>query len=127
MVLKESWPPRATGAWSFPSKASTQHSPSTLKDMTLSPSKPDTEKRVSVRRASRLKKSAAVILVLILAAPFPAESSETPKSKRTPAAAPAAAEYTIGPDDLLVVNVWKEPEISRNVVVRPDGKISLPL
>jgi polysaccharide export outer membrane protein len=25
------------------------------------------------------------------------------------------------------VNVWREPEISRNVVVRPDGKISLPL
>jgi polysaccharide biosynthesis/export protein len=33
----------------------------------------------------------------------------------------------IGPDDLLAVNVWKEPEVSRNVLVRPDGKISLPL
>src|SRR5579872_3097475 len=36
-------------------------------------------------------------------------------------------EYRIGPDDLLAVNVWKEPEISRNVLVRPDGRISLPL
>src|SRR5262245_42701347 len=98
MVLKESWPPRATGAWSFPSKASTQHSPSTLKGMTLSQSRADNEKRVTVRRTSRLKKSAAVILVLILAAHISAASSETPKSKPTPAAAPTAAEYTIGPD-----------------------------
>jgi polysaccharide export outer membrane protein len=36
-------------------------------------------------------------------------------------------DYIIGPEDVLAVNVWKEPEISRNVPVRPDGKITLPL
>ncbi len=36
-------------------------------------------------------------------------------------------DYIIGPQDVLVINVWKEPEISRAVPVRPDGKISLPL
>jgi polysaccharide biosynthesis/export protein len=36
-------------------------------------------------------------------------------------------EYVIGPQDLLAINVWREPEISRSVPVRPDGKISLPL
>lgn len=36
-------------------------------------------------------------------------------------------DYVIGPEDVLAVNVWKEPEISRTVPVRPDGKISLPL
>jgi polysaccharide biosynthesis/export protein len=35
--------------------------------------------------------------------------------------------YVIGPDDELVVTVWREPDISRTVPVRPDGKISLPL
>ena len=35
--------------------------------------------------------------------------------------------FVIGPDDVLAVNVWKEPEISRAVPVRSDGKISLPL
>lgn len=35
--------------------------------------------------------------------------------------------YTIGSDDVLTVNVWHEPEVSRSVPVRPDGKISLPL
>lgn len=38
------------------------------------------------------------------------------------------AEYRIGPGDVLIVNVWKEPEASApSVVVRSDGKISLPL
>ncbi len=36
-------------------------------------------------------------------------------------------DYIIGPDDVLAVNVWKEPDISRSVPVRPDGKITLPL
>jgi len=35
--------------------------------------------------------------------------------------------FVIGIDDVLAVNVWKEPEISRTVTVRSDGKISLPL
>jgi polysaccharide biosynthesis/export protein len=35
--------------------------------------------------------------------------------------------YLIGPQDVLDISVWKEPEISRVVPVRPDGKISLPL
>lgn len=35
--------------------------------------------------------------------------------------------YVIGDDDLLEVNVWKEPDVSRTIPVRSDGKISLPL
>lgn len=35
--------------------------------------------------------------------------------------------YLIGNDDVLAINVWKEPEVSRSVPVRSDGKISLPL
>lgn len=35
--------------------------------------------------------------------------------------------YKIGPQDVLRVDVWKEPEISRVVPVRPDGRITLPL
>ena len=33
----------------------------------------------------------------------------------------------IGPEDVLDINVWKEPDVSRVVPVRPDGRISLPL
>lgn len=35
--------------------------------------------------------------------------------------------YIIGPQDILDIDVWKEPELTRAVPVRPDGKISLPL
>jgi polysaccharide export outer membrane protein len=35
--------------------------------------------------------------------------------------------FIIGNDDVLSVNVWKEPDVSRSVPVRSDGKISLPL
>ena len=35
--------------------------------------------------------------------------------------------YVIGPDDILVVVVWREKDMSGEVAVRPDGKISLPL
>ena len=36
-------------------------------------------------------------------------------------------DYVIGSEDVLAVNIRKEPEISRTVPVRPDGKITLPL
>jgi len=35
--------------------------------------------------------------------------------------------FVIGNDDLLAIQVWKEPDISRSLPVRSDGKISLPL
>jgi polysaccharide export outer membrane protein len=35
--------------------------------------------------------------------------------------------FVIGNDDVLAINVWKEPDVSRSIPVRSDGKISLPL
>jgi polysaccharide export outer membrane protein len=35
--------------------------------------------------------------------------------------------YVIGNDDHLSINVWKEPDLTKNIPVRSDGKISLPL
>ena len=40
---------------------------------------------------------------------------------------PDLGEYRIGREDVLEVVVWHEPELTRVVPVRPDGKISLPL
>jgi polysaccharide export outer membrane protein len=37
------------------------------------------------------------------------------------------ATYVIGAEDVLDISVWQEPNVSRSVPVRPDGKISLPL
>ncbi len=44
-----------------------------------------------------------------------------------PPAPPADVEYRLGPEDVVEVFVWKEPDLSTTVMVRPDGKISLPL
>jgi len=38
-----------------------------------------------------------------------------------------ASEYRLGPDDVIDVFVWKEPELTTTAVIRPDGRISLPL
>lgn len=44
-----------------------------------------------------------------------------------PASTPHDDHFLIGNDDVLAINVWKEPEISRSIPVRSDGRISLPL
>jgi polysaccharide biosynthesis/export protein len=36
-------------------------------------------------------------------------------------------DYVLGPQDVIAINVWRDPELSRIEPVRPDGKISLPL
>jgi polysaccharide biosynthesis/export protein len=50
-----------------------------------------------------------------------------PEAPAKAAAAQANGGYIIGPEDILAINVWKEPDISRSVPVRSDGAISLPL
>ena len=48
-------------------------------------------------------------------------------NKRAPAMDPGQSEYRLGPEDVIEVFVWKEPDLSTTVVIRPDGRISLPL
>jgi polysaccharide export outer membrane protein len=63
----------------------------------------------------------------------PAKPAPTPAPATAGATAPdqkgveAPADYVIGPDDLLGVVVWREQDLSTDVKVRPDGKVSLPL
>lgn len=56
-------------------------------------------------------------------------TAQEPPAPLTPASGTKAHDdsYIIGNDDVLSINVWKEPEVSRTVPVRSDGKISLPL
>jgi polysaccharide biosynthesis/export protein len=57
------------------------------------------------------------------------QTSQTtaPQTLTASATKPHDDTFVIGNDDLLAINVWKEPDISRQVPVRSDGKISLPL
>ena len=60
------------------------------------------------------------------------EKAEAPK---TPAAIPPDAtglpidpkSYVIGPEDIILIKVWREPDFTGPKGVRPDGKITLPL
>ncbi len=63
--------------------------------------------------------------VLLLCAALSACASRQPLQARAEPAAPA--EYLIGPGDNININVWRNPEVSMSVPVRPDGKITTPL
>jgi polysaccharide export outer membrane protein len=56
--------------------------------------------------------------------PAPTAATDAPSAPRN-ASAPEG--YRIGPEDVLEIDVWSKPELSRKVPVRPDGRISLPL
>ncbi len=62
---------------------------------------------------------AAILMGMLLAA--------CASTHAKPDARPDAGPYRIGREDVLEVVVWHEPELTRIVPVRPDGKISLPL
>jgi polysaccharide export outer membrane protein len=68
----------------------------------------------------------AAILALFLE-PIAARAATEDVPKRPATATSSQAEYRLGPEDIIEVFVWKEPELATTVVVRPDGRISLPL
>ena len=57
----------------------------------------------------------------------PADVSSTAKPAGATTPKPHDTDFIIGNGDLLNINVWKQPDLSRNVPVRSDGKVSLPL
>lgn len=76
-----------------------------------------------MRSAAGAKNPAAGIALLIIAVTglFVAghAAAQDPDNPRPP--------YTINPGDLLEISVWKEPDMQRQVLVRPDGAFSFPL
>jgi polysaccharide export outer membrane protein len=57
----------------------------------------------------------------------PAGQIPETKAGTPPVAAAAPAGYVVGVDDLLSIRFWGDPQLSSDVVVRTDGKISIPL
>jgi polysaccharide export outer membrane protein len=106
----------------------------------------DHQAAARVRTAHRLGKTgllavAAILLMLIMSLGLRGQSESEPiaPAARAPASQPQQTvdassvtkphddSFVIGNDDMLAINVWKEPDISRSIPVRSDGKISLPL
>jgi polysaccharide export outer membrane protein len=70
------------------------------------------------------------ILLLSICAPLAhAQKDEKLLFKKEPQADAVASsdQYVIGPEDMLYINVWREEALTRTILVRADGKISLPL
>ena len=57
----------------------------------------------------------------------PVASTGNAEAAGGPHAKASDQNFTIGADDVLAINVWKEPDITRSIPVRSDGKITLPL
>jgi len=87
-----------------------------------------------------LRRRFAALLALIAATvavqgqtPAPAPSAAAPpalKGNAPVAAAPGVSSppgFLIGPEDVLSIVYWRDKEMTTDVIVRPDGKISLPL
>lgn len=78
---------------------------------------------------------AAVLWMILFAAGMRAQTSDGGKKGNVPDSPPAntmqdsgvPVDYVIGADDVLHISVWKEPDLSETLPVRPDGKISMPL
>jgi polysaccharide biosynthesis/export protein len=60
-------------------------------------------------------------------ASYDEESSKPEKPPEIPLKPVVPSDYIIGADDTLHISVWKEPDMSATLPVRPDGKISIPL
>lgn len=82
-----------------------------------------------------LKKTSLIVSLAVLAA-CQTPLSETQRAGAGPISGASAIEtpdpsdvprYIIGPSDSLEIFVWQAPELTTNVIVRPDGRISTPL
>jgi len=74
---------------------------------------------------------ALVALGIYLAALGGCAAGISPMTEAQAAAAqavpPDQEKYLLGPEDAIEISVWKEPELTKQLVVRPDGKITYPL
>ena len=89
------------------------------------------------RKSKAIVQTAALVMLLsaglfaqsesALQAPPAANKTADSGASQTPDKGHSDDAYLIGANDVLAINVWKEPDITRSVPVRSDGKISLPL
>lgn len=76
-----------------------------------------------MQSANTLSLSLGPLFLFVLGA-FLSGCAQTPPP---PPAGAVAADYIIGPGDTVEIFVWRNPDVSASVTVRPDGKISTPL
>jgi polysaccharide export outer membrane protein len=79
-------------------------------------------RRVRVYWINKPKSLFGVLMILWFSILWPIKAAEAQQGHPQP-----PTEYLIGPEDILEISVWKEEGLEREVLVRPDGKLSFPL
>jgi polysaccharide export outer membrane protein len=86
--------------------------------------------KASIYHNSALKLGHWLVTVFIILVMFSSTVSAADKGRQVGPASGALSQppdYRIGPGDVLEISVWKDPDLSRSVVVLPDGRIDFPL
>jgi polysaccharide export outer membrane protein len=91
--------------------------------------------RISTLSAGLRRVFDAAIVMLALVGPAAAQVAPSPVGSSKPAVPSAAAaggvdvpaEYVVGPSDVLGIVFWRDADMTGDVTVRPDGRITLPL
>jgi polysaccharide biosynthesis/export protein len=83
---------------------------------------------------SRIRTRATTLAIVVLlsagasaAQGTAAQPATAPATSLAVARAPVPADFVVGPNDVLTIMFWRDRDMSGDVAVRPDGKISLPL
>lgn len=71
-----------------------------------------------------MSRSSLLVLLLALA---PACATTHPPYDYASEPDPRKSEFVLGPSDVLKITVWRNPELSADAIVRPDGTVSMPL
>jgi len=78
-------------------------------------------------RITHVVTACAAALALSVASLAQVSADDKDDKKPAPQAPALSDEYRVGPGDKLRIEVYKDPQLSQSVQVRPDGKITLPL
>ena len=84
----------------------------------------DTFVAVSNRKFGSIGKYMCILAAALLA---PTGCVDLPKEILDEVSRPVPKEFLLGPEDVVEVTVWRNQDLSRTTIVRPDGMISLPL
>jgi len=78
-----------------------------------------------MKKAVMVLMLSAIVFLTVFSSPADAQDRPTPKGQAEGAV--QDGQYIIGPEDVLLIYVWKEDALTKTIPVRMDGKISLPL
>ena len=82
---------------------------------------------INMRTASTLLLIAALASVTVASGDELLASAKTRAPSQAASVPPSVPEYHVQPGDMLSVSVWKETDLTLEVLVRPDGGLSFPL